>query len=147
MQQGFGNPLLHLNSAASAAGFFFQGSKAISWISNSHNKTLSVAGIRVHDPDCSPSGIQRCDAAQTRPRVSSDCQRCFPVIPVIPVPPAVGSDLPATPLPPLTSFTGCRSRILAFLSRRQTECTTLIFGVCSSMTSLGYRIDILLANV
>jgi len=64
---GFGNPLLHLNSAASAAGFFFEGLTAISYISNSHNNTLSVAGMRVHDPDCSPSGIQDCDLAQTRP--------------------------------------------------------------------------------
>jgi hypothetical protein len=69
LQQGFGNPLLHLNSAAAAAGFFFQGLTAISWISHSHNKTLSVTGMRVHDPDCSPSGIQRCDPAQTQPSV------------------------------------------------------------------------------
>jgi hypothetical protein len=50
------------------------------------------------------------------------------------VPPVVGLDSPLTSPPPLTSFTGCRSRIMAsltsFLSRRQTDRTTLTFGSC-----------------
>jgi hypothetical protein len=56
---------------------------------------------------------------------------------VVPVPPLVGLDSPLTPPPPLTSFTGCRSRIMAsltsFLSRRQTDWTTLTFGSCVFM--------------
>jgi hypothetical protein len=31
----------------------------------SHNKTLSVAAVRVSNPDCSPAGIYRRDAAPT----------------------------------------------------------------------------------
>src|SRR5215469_7399758 len=50
-----------------------------------------------------------------------------------------GFDVPVPPAPPLTSFIGCRSRILAFLSRRQTDSTTWMFGVCSSMALAGYR--------
>src|SRR4030095_11110300 len=46
----------------------------------------------------------------------------------------VGLDSPLKPPPPLTSFLGCRSRIMAslrsFLSRRQTDRTTLTFGSC-----------------
>jgi hypothetical protein len=36
----------------------------------------------------------------------------LPVVPVLPVPPVVGLDSPVTPPPPLTSFTGFRSRTL-----------------------------------
>jgi hypothetical protein len=49
----------------------------------------------------------------------------------MPVPPVVGLDSPLPP-PPLTSFLGCRSRMMAslrsFFSRRQTDRTTLTFG-------------------
>src|SRR5207302_8152533 len=49
----------------------------------------------------------------------------------------VGLDSPLTPPPPLTSFTGLRSRIMAsfrfFLSRRQTDSTTWMFGSCLFM--------------
>src|SRR5215831_2787446 len=49
----------------------------------------------------------------------------------MPVPPVVGLDS-FLPPPPLTSFLGCRSRIMAscrpFLSRRQTDRTTLTCG-------------------
>jgi hypothetical protein len=55
----------------------------------------------------------------------------------VPVPPVVGLDSPLTPPPPLTSFTGFRSRIMAsfifFLSRRQADWTTLTFGSCVFM--------------
>ena len=44
----------------------------------------------------------------------------------------VGLDSSLTPPPPLTSFLGCRSRMMAsfrsFFSRRQTDRTTLTFG-------------------
>jgi hypothetical protein len=51
------------------------------------------------------------------------------------VPPrGVGLDSPATRLPPLTSFTGFRSRIMAslmsFLTRRQADRTIFMFGIC-----------------
>ena len=43
-------------------------------------------------------------------------------------------DSPATRLPPLTSFTGFKSRIMAsfmsFLIRRQADRTILMFGIC-----------------
>src|SRR5437667_9804726 len=46
----------------------------------------------------------------------------------------MGLDLSVTPPPPpLTSFTGSKSRILPFLTRCQTERTTLIFGDRSSI--------------
>src|SRR4030095_15512893 len=47
----------------------------------------------------------------------------------------MGLDLPVTPPPPLTSFTGCKSRTLmsAFLIRRQTDRITLILWACVSM--------------
>src|ERR1041384_892534 len=49
----------------------------------------------------------------------------------MPVPPVVGLDS-LLPPPPLTSFLGCRSRMMAsfrsFLRRRQTHRTTLTFG-------------------
>src|SRR5438093_12599002 len=60
-------------------------------------------------------------------------------LPIVPVPPVMGLDLSVTPPPPpLTSFTGSksripRSRILPFLTRCQTERTTLIFGDRSSI--------------
>src|SRR5262245_42093783 len=59
----------------------------------------------------------------------------------MPVPPVVGSDLPATLPPPLTSFTGCRSRTLMwpFFTRRQTERITLIFWGCASMATYSYQ--------
>jgi hypothetical protein len=40
---------------------FFLSLNAISSSSNSHNEPPSVAGMRVHDADCSRSGIQRDD--------------------------------------------------------------------------------------
>src|SRR5207247_8815331 len=47
---------------------------------------------------------------------------------VVPVPRVMGLDSPVTPLPPLTSFTGCRSRtLISFLIRRQTDWIKLIF--------------------
>ena len=49
-------------------------------------------------------------------------------------PPLIGLDSRLTPPPPLTSFTGCRSRIMAsfrsLLSLRQTDRTTLTFVSC-----------------
>src|SRR6266550_3944769 len=55
------------------------------------------------------------------------------VVPLVNAP-VVGLDSPVTPPPPLTSFTGFRSRIMAsfmsFLTRRQADRTTLIFGIC-----------------
>jgi hypothetical protein len=81
-----------------------------------------------------------------------------PVVPVVLPPPVVGLDSPVTP-PPLTSFTGfrsriSRSRILPFLSRRQTERITAIFGVWDSIANsflatftLGSSTDTLLASV
>jgi len=60
---------------------------------------------------------------------------------IVPVSLLLGLDWSLTPPPPpLTSFTGSRSRIsksriLAFLSRRQTERTTTIFGDRSSITN------------
>src|SRR4029453_15970170 len=49
----------------------------------------------------------------------------------------MGLDLPATPPPPLTSFTGFRSRIMASfmssLTRRQADRTILMFGICVFM--------------
>ncbi len=49
----------------------------------------------------------------------------------------VDLDLPSTPPPPLTSFTGFRSRIMAsfmsFLTRRQADRTTSMFGICFFM--------------
>ena len=74
-------------------------------------------------------------------------------LPVLPLPPVSGLDLSVPPPPPpLTSFTGSRSRILAFLIRRQTEWTTAIFGVCAfianhfaAMFALGCSTDTLLA--
>src|SRR5882724_9064259 len=53
------------------------------------------------------------------------------------MPPLVDLDLPSTPPPPLTSFTGFRSRIMAsfmsFLIRRQADRTTSMFGICVFM--------------
>jgi hypothetical protein len=50
---------------------------------------------------------------------------------LVPVSRVVGLDSALIPLPPLTSFTGCRSRIMAslifFLSRRQRDRTSLAF--------------------
>src|SRR5262245_22961632 len=50
------------------------------------------------------------------------------------MPPVFGLDSALIALPPFTSFLGCRSRIMAslisFLSRRQTDRTTLTFGSC-----------------
>src|SRR5436189_6166366 len=58
------------------------------------------------------------------------------VVPVVPSP-VVGLDSPVTLPPPLTSFTGFRSRIMAsfmsFLTRRQADRTTLMFGICVFM--------------
>jgi len=55
---------------------------------------------------------------------------------------------PVTPSPPFASFIGCRSRILAFLSRRQTEWITRIFGgVCPSIADLCYLSETILANI
>src|SRR5947208_12241449 len=55
------------------------------------------------------------------------------VVPVVPSP-VVGLDSPVTLPPPLTSFTGFRSRIMAsfmsFLTRRQADRTLLMFGIC-----------------
>src|SRR5215831_4837116 len=50
------------------------------------------------------------------------------MVPVLAVPPVMGLDLPVTPPPPLTSFSGCRSGSLmcAFFIRRQTERVTLM---------------------
>src|SRR6266542_4308518 len=47
-----------------------------------------------------------------------------------------GLELPVTPPPPLTSFSGCRSRTLMcpFFSRCQTERITLIFFGSASIT-------------
>jgi hypothetical protein len=49
------------------------------------------------------------------------------------VPPVVDLDLPLAPPPPLTSFNGSRSRIMAsfmsFLTRRQADRTTSMFGI------------------
>src|SRR5262249_4499917 len=46
-----------------------------------------------------------------------------------------GLDLPTIPPPPLASFTGFRSRIMAsfipLLTRRQADRTTLMFGICA----------------
>jgi len=57
-------------------------------------------------------------------------------VPVVPSP-VVGLDSPVTPPPPLTSFTGFRSRIMAsfmsFLTRRQADRTILMFGMCFFM--------------
>jgi len=56
---------------------------------------------------------------------------------MVPVPPLVDLDLPSKPPPPLTSFTGFRSRIMAsfmsFLTRRQADRTTSMFGICVFM--------------
>src|SRR5262245_56215090 len=50
----------------------------------------------------------------------------------MPAPPVFGLDSPLAPPPPLTSFLGWRSRMMAsfrsFFSRRQTDRTTLTFG-------------------
>jgi hypothetical protein len=58
-------------------------------------------------------------------------------LPVVPELPVVGLDSPVTPPPPLTSFTGFRSRIMAsfmsFLTRRQADRTILMFGICVFM--------------
>ncbi len=55
----------------------------------------------------------------------------------MPVLPLVDLDLPSKPPPPLTSFTGFRSRIMAsfmsFLTRRQADRTTSMFGICVFM--------------
>src|SRR5215467_2484432 len=55
----------------------------------------------------------------------------------MPAPPVFGLDSPLAPPPPLTSFLGCRSRMIAsfrpFLSRRQTDRTTLTFGSSVSL--------------
>jgi len=42
-----------------------------------HNETLSVAAMRVSNPDPSPLGINRCDAAPTPSRFA-ECQQLFP---------------------------------------------------------------------
>ncbi len=56
---------------------------------------------------------------------------------MVPVPPVVDLDLPAVAPPPLMSFTGFRSRIMAsfisFLTRCQADRTTLMFGICAFM--------------
>ena len=53
---------------------------------------------------------------------------------VVPGVPVVGFDFPATPPPPLTSFTGFKSGILmGFLTRLQTERITSMFGMSSFM--------------
>src|SRR6266478_848795 len=67
----------------------------------------------------------------------------------------MGLDLPVTPPPPLTSFTGCRSRtLMSFLIRRQTDRITLIFGGCVSMPNyfvatfaFGWPTDPVVANI
>src|SRR5260370_38098262 len=67
----------------------------------------------------------------------------------------MGLDLPVTPPPPLTSFTGCRSRtLMSFLTRRQTDRITLIFLGCASMPNyfvamfaLGSLTDPAVANI
>src|SRR5215467_10444037 len=55
----------------------------------------------------------------------------------MPSPPVFGFDSPLAPPPPLTSFLGWRSRMMAsfrpFLSRRQTDLTTLTFGSSVSL--------------
>ena len=72
-------------------------------------------------PNVRPASLKRIMTARRRqwPRL-------------VPAPPVVGLDSPLIPPPPLTSFTGCRSRIMAslisFLRRRQTDRTTLMFG-------------------
>jgi hypothetical protein len=39
----------------------------------------------------------------------------YTVVPVVAVPRVMGLDVPVTPLPPLTSFIGCRSRLISSL--------------------------------
>ena len=60
------------------------------------------------------------------------------MVPVVLVSPVVDLDSLLTPPPPLTSVSGFRSRtsILPFLTRRQTDRTTLIFGICFFMRNL-----------
>ena len=66
------------------------------------------------------------------------------VVPEVPVPPVPGLDLPVPPPPPLASFVGCRSRTMAslmsFLSRRQTDRITLMFGLCVFMRKMAFWI-------
>src|SRR5437660_4231787 len=79
----------------------------------------------------------------------------YAVVAVMPVPPVMGVKLPVTPPPPLTSFTGCRSRtLMSFLIRRQTDRITLIFGGCVSMPNyfvatfaFGWPTDPVVANI
>src|SRR6267154_1214700 len=67
----------------------------------------------------------------------------------------MGLDLPVTPPPPLTSFTGCRSRtLMSFLIRRQADRITLIFWACLSMPNyfvatfaFGWPTDPIVANI
>src|SRR6266513_4091625 len=76
---------------------------------------------------------------------------------MVPVPPVMGLDLLVTPPPPLTSFTGCRSRTLmslSFLIRRQTDRITLIFWACVSTPNyfvatfaFGWPTDPVVANI
>ena len=68
---------------------------------------------------------------------------------VVRVPRVMGLDSPVTPLPPLTSFTGLRSRtLISFLIRRQTDWIKLIFwGFLSTLNcfvatfALGWPTD------
>src|SRR5437773_12270889 len=67
----------------------------------------------------------------------------------------MGLDLPVTPPPPLTSFTGCRSRtLMSFLIRRQADRITLIFWSCFSIANyfvatfaFGWPTDPVVANI
>jgi hypothetical protein len=71
-------------------------------------------------PNVRPASLKRVMTPRTRqwPRL-------------VPLPPVVDLDSPLRPPPPLTSFTGRRSRIMAslisFLSRRQMDRITLMF--------------------
>src|SRR5262249_54133183 len=79
-------------------------------------------------------------------------------LPVVPVLPVVVLDLPVTPPPPLTSFSGRRSRtwICPFFIRRQTDRIALILRslFCASTTnyfvaalSLGWPTDPIITNI
>jgi len=54
-----------------------------------HNETLSVVAMRVCNPDRSPAGINRCDAAPTPPGFAEIVSDYFPLF--------HGCDLPHAP--------------------------------------------------
>jgi hypothetical protein len=63
---------------------------AVRFFVRSHNETLPVGAVRVCNPDCSPFGINRCDAAPTPTGFAQIVSDDFSV-------PFRGSDLPHAP--------------------------------------------------